>query len=154
MANIQIYLAGRMSGLSLDEATGWRREFAERYAFHTDRLPNIFIPPYYFNYDMNSDAFTDMECFRFELRQLKKSDALVVNLKDIEKSIGTCQELMAAYLNDIPVVAFSTDMASEEVYSKVHPWLLEEIDKVFTGETAIKDAADYVYVYYGGDKII
>lgn len=145
----KIYLAGRMSGLKLEEALEWRNRFIHEYCKHCESIPDIFNPPMYYNYSMDEDSYTDMEAFRFDLRRLKHSDLVIVNLDGAQESVGTCQELMAAYLNDIPVLAFHESANREDVLEHTHPWLLEEIDRIFTGDMAIKQMASYVYSYYG-----
>lgn len=147
----KIYLAGPMTGLTLEESLEWRRKFTYEYAKHCDTYPEIFNPPLYFNGDMNPNSYTDMEAFRFDVRQLKSSDLMVVNLDGAEKSVGTCQELAMAYIWDIPVIGINQSVDDKDTYlNTLHPWIVEEVDKIFVGDSAIKMAANYIYSYYGG----
>ena len=46
---------------------------------------------------------------RFDLRKVKESRVVLVNLEDLYRSLGTSDEIMYAWLNDIPVVGFLED---------------------------------------------
>ena len=147
----KIYLSGKMSGISLEEAMVWRNKFINEYSKHTSFTPDIFNPPLYFNYEMPVEAFSDRECFRYEMRILKTSDIVVVNLDQVETSIGSLQELAVAWANDIPVIAVDEKHDTlEEAVEDMHPWLVEEIDKIFTGPDCYRAAATYIYSFYGG----
>ena len=82
---------------------------------------------------------------RYDLKQLKNSDIVLVNLDSIDMSIGTAQEIFYAYLLNIPIIGFIED--EESTY--IHPWIKEEVDKIFVGENSKDDAVDYIKVYYG-----
>ena len=67
----------------------------------------------------------------------------LVNLDRLNKSIGTCDEILYAYMNDVPVIAFS-----EQENLDIHPWKIEQIDRVETGKNALTKAMMYIASYY------
>ena len=143
-----IYLSGAMAAVSTDYAKEWRASFIKTYSFFVDN-PSIFDPTKYFNYDMDLSEFTDKELMDYEFRMLNKSSILVLNLEYINKSVGTIQELAVAHNNGIPVVAFHRHKSVTELKAKLHPWIIEQCDKIFTGNLAISNTADYVATFYG-----
>lgn len=42
----------------------------------------------------------------YELNQLKTSDILLVNLKDVDSSVGTIEEIFYAYILGLPIIGF------------------------------------------------
>lgn len=120
MENVRIYLAGGMSGLSLEEQMKWRNRLKDAIKFgdyDITKNPIFFIPPNY--YSPSTDAHkSEREVMEFELANLRKSDLIVVNF-NVPQSIGTAMELMAAKENRIPVVGLVKDGVV------LHPWLVE-----------------------------
>ena len=76
---------------------------------------------------------------------------LLVNLKDIEKSPGTIDEVFYAWLNNIPVIGF-LDFVNGAEGIELHPWIKEQIDRIETGENAMKKAMEYIKDYYGESR--
>lgn len=144
-----VYLCGAMSVLSTEEAAKWRTQFIDYYktVYESDKL-QFFNPVDYFNYDMNPDQYSDKEVFMYEKRMVEKADIVVVNLDRIKESVGSCQELAFAYSKGIPIIGFHSNQLYSEVIERTHPWILEELDKIFTGEEAIIEMADYIHYYY------
>jgi len=152
--NPLIYLAGKMTGLSIEDAMAWRSKFFDEYAQHVYETPNIFNPVLYYNDMMSPDSYSDKEVFRYEMRTLKTSTIVVVNLDQIESSVGTLQEIAVAYTYDIPVIGLNEHKTTlEDAVESLHPWLVEEIDKIFVGPDCYRAAATYIYNYYGDVKI-
>lgn len=120
MENVRIYLAGGMSGLTMEEQMKWRNRFKDAIRFGEYDLakkPIFFSPPDY--YSPSTDAHkSEREAMEFELAHLRKSDLVVVNF-NVPQSIGTAMELMAAKENRIPVIGLRKDGA------ELHPWLVE-----------------------------
>jgi nucleoside 2-deoxyribosyltransferase len=99
----------------------------------------------YFDYDRN-DHKTELEVLDFERRAVKKSDVMLVNLRNIEKSVGTICELAWAFEYDIPIVAF---YESEDEYElQLHPWIENMCDRIECGVGAMEKALRYVRDYY------
>lgn len=121
MDKLQIYLAGKMSGLTFNEMNEWRKDIKsiiEKYASYVGVDVNVINPVDYFNFEEKRYK-SELEVMKFDLNKVKNSDIIVVNMKGLNTSIGTCIELYEAYKRDIPVLAFG----SEEEYNELHPWI-------------------------------
>ena len=88
---------------------------------------------------------SDTEVMRFDLRMVKESDIVLCNLRDLHTSIGTSDEILYAFVNGKTVIGFLED---ESEIKNIHPWKIEQIDRIETGEGAMKRAIDYIYKYY------
>ena len=134
-----IYLSGAMGCYGDNPYPEIWRTYAE-YCLEAECL-TTFNPTKFFTYLSNA---TEKEIMRYELNKIRESSVILVNLKDLDKSLGTSDEILLAYLNNIPVIGF--DETCDEV--SVHPWKNEQIDKIFTGSNAIDKAAEYIKLYY------
>ena len=77
---------------------------------------------------------------------------MLVNLANLRKSVGTCDEIMYAYMNNIPVVGFldiDRNLSTEEIIELVHPWKYLQINRIETGSKAMLNAMNYIMEYYG-----
>ena len=139
MENVRIYLAGGMTGLSLDEQTKWRIRFknAVTTQFDISKKPLIFIPPQYYSPSTGYHK-SEKEVMEFELAQLRKSDVVVVNF-NVPKSIGTAMELMVAKENKIPVIGLN------EEGHKLHPWLVECCTRICDN---FRELAEHIAYFY------
>lgn len=146
----KIYLAGAIGCYkeNPDKATKWRSvvrgEITEKTLYSNKEDWDVFNPTYYYNY-WNPSHRTEKEIIRFEFNQLRQSDVVLVNLKDLEKSLGTSDEILFSYLHGIPVIGFYED--SDDI-SFVHPWKIEQIDRIETGKDALQNAIEYILEYY------
>lgn len=103
-----IYLAGAISCYYPDEmekATKWREEVTKLLF----PIP-VYNPTVEFEYNLK---LTNEAIVKGNLMWLEKSDIILVNVADIEKSPGTIFELTYAYLNHKPVIAFGTSFPSK-----------------------------------------
>ena len=80
----------------------------------------------------------------YELNTHQDSKIMLVNLKDLDKSIGTSDEILFAYLNRIPIIGFYEN----ENLSDIHPWKMEQINRIETGKDALLNAMNYIVNYY------
>lgn len=99
----------------------------------------------------SDDSKNPSEVMRFDLRKIREADLVLVNLKDLDKSLGTSDEIFYAYMRGIPVIGFleTEDELSEiKVQETVHPWKYEQIDRIETGEDAMAKAITYIIGYY------
>ena len=148
MSKQKIYLAGAIGCYKdcPEKAKEWRRYV--NFFLHVKGLENeweVFDPTNYYNY-WNPTHKTEKEIMRYEFNQIKHSTVALVNLKDIDKSIGTSDEILFSYINNIPVIGFLDD--SDDVNEYVHPWKIEQIDRIETGEKALENVLDYILEYY------
>lgn len=140
MQHIKIYMAGGMSGLSLDEQLKWRNAIcnAIKYGdYEYTKQPDFFSPPEYYSPSTNEHK-SEREVMEFELSHLRKSDLVVVNF-NVPKSIGTAMELMIAKEHHIPVIGLNTDG------TELHPWLLECTTRMCSD---LREVVDHVVNFY------
>lgn len=142
-----IYLAGAMSYWykenKYEKATEWRKR-AEKYFENYSCSFKCINPCNYFSIGSNYHK-TNIEPMRFDMRKVKESRVVLVNLEALDKSIGTSDEILLAWLNDIPVVGFLED---ESLINTVHEWKVCQIDRIETGQGAQKRAMEYIKNYY------
>lgn len=139
MENIKIYLAGGMTGLSLEEQSHWRTRFqnAITIQFPHTKKPIFFSPPEYYSPSTNEHK-SEREAMEFELAHLRKSDVVVVNF-NVPQSIGTAMELMVAKEHRIPVIGLN------ETNNCLHPWLLECCTRVCSN---FRELAEHIANFY------
>lgn len=148
-----IYLSGAMGCYphGSEEPIIWRKK-CEEYLKNKiyNSCFNIFNPTEYFEYGVHRHK-SEKEIMLYELRKVKESNVILVNLKDIEKSIGTSDEILCAYLHNIPIIGFyetDRELNSSEIYSAFHPWKIEQMDRIETGKNAMHNALLYIAEYY------
>jgi nucleoside 2-deoxyribosyltransferase len=107
-----VYLAGPISGLSLDECTNWRNRVTEE--LNSDMV-HCLTPlrgkailadqPYIHSHEYNDPFLTTRSITRRDMFDTLRSSCIFMNLLDTSKvSIGTMMELAWAYQNQIPTV--------------------------------------------------
>lgn len=142
-----IYLAGAMACYfntdQHDYPKQWRED-AKKYVKQRYDDMILISPTDYYEIGKNYHK-NEAEVMRFDLRMVRESDAVLVNLKDLNKSLGSSDEILYAFIKGKPVVGFIED---ESEYKNIHPWKIEEIDRIETGNDAMKNALDYIYKYY------
>lgn len=142
-----IYLAGAMSCYfntnQHDYPKKWRED-AKKYVKKLYDDITLVSPTDYYEIGKNYHQ-SDTEVMRFDLRMVRESDIVLVNLKDLHTSLGTSDEIIYAFISGKPVIGFLED---ESEFKNIHPWKLEQIDRIETGEGAMKRAIDYIYRYY------
>lgn len=145
-----IYLAGAIGCYknNPEKAKNWRTaasyKILEMAELFDRKYFEIYDPTDYYNYN-NEEHKTHKEVMRYYLNIVRKQDIILVNLKDIDKSVGTCDEIMYAYLNHIPIIAFYEE--SDDI-SFVNPWKIEQIDRIETGTGAMQKAISYIIDFY------
>lgn len=151
-----IYLAGAMGcyGRGVDYPKMWRKmatEWFDIYSSYTYNYDFRCIDPTQY-YDYGEDYHkSEKEVMLFDLRKVRSADVILVNLKDIEKSPGTIDEVFYAWLNNLPVIGFfDSENGTEDI--GLHPWIKEQIDRIETGENAMKKAMEYIKDYYGESR--
>lgn len=143
----KIYLAGAMSCFyrenCYEKATKWRERAEKYFTNHTDSFECI-NPLHYFSIGGNYHT-NNSEPMRFDLRKVKESRVVLVNLEALDRSLGTSDEILYAYLNGIPVVGFLED---ENLLHTIHEWKAVQIDRIECGKGAQERAMEYIKNYY------
>lgn len=141
---LKIFLSGGMTGLTEEEASGWRTSFKLNNIIQDS--PFIFIDPtyYYFPTDKTTQEY-EKEAMEYDLYWVKHSDLIVVNFNSLS-SIGTAQEIMLAYTLNKPIIG----MIEEDKYDQLHPWYKEECIKIFKYkpdklEDIINEIIEYIW---------
>ena len=89
----RIYLAGAMGCYGEDPYPyTWRNKVKQFFIYHSDNF-EIFSPIDYYNYQ-NTNHKSEKEIMLYELNALQDSKIMLVNLKDLDKSIGTSDEIL------------------------------------------------------------
>ena len=120
-----IYLAGGISGLSLEEQNGWRTRF-ENFAVNCDLFNkvSIFNPVSHIE-ELNPDKMDERQAMEYDLSMLRRSDLVIMNFNN-PGSIGTACELGIAYEKRIPVLGINIDN------KELHEWQQLMCHKIFT----------------------
>ena len=142
------YLAGAMSCYykenCYEKATKWRERAEEYFKDNSETIE--YINPIHF-YSIGGNYHTsNFEPMRFDLRKVKESRVVLVNLEDLYRSLGTSDEIMYAWLNNIPIIGFLED---DSLMNTVHSWKVCQIDRIEIGKGAQERAMEYIKNYYG-----
>ena len=132
-----------MSGISFKEQMRWRNQLGGLVRLYYDGTNKItFVhPPLYFNYENNLHK-SEREILDWEMMQLHDSDIVVVNLDQIDTTVGSHMELGA--------VQGINRFGDKYIYvvgvgdSNVHPWITETCSRI---EDSFTDAAKYIAEY-------
>lgn len=138
MNNYFVYLAGGMTGLSLEEQMNWRLDIKnalESYA--CDYKVKCFNPVEYYSLEETTPEI-EVEAMNFDLHKLKGSNLVIVNF-NAPLSLGTMAEIAIAYSSHIPIIGLN------ENNNVLHPWQVGMCSKIFTDR---EDMLDYVCNYY------
>lgn len=145
--NKSIYLAGAMSCYfntdQHDYPKKWRED-AKKYVKKLYDNITLVLPTDFYQIGKNYHK-SETEVMRFDLRMVREADVVLVNLKDLHTSIGTSDEILYAFISGKPVIGFLED---ESEVKNIHPWKVEQIDRIETGEKAMENALNYIYRYY------
>lgn len=142
MRDYNIYLCGGMSKFgkdNFDEGNAWR-EYATEVLEGCVSKYHVYCcnPNHYYNFLDDTTYDSEREIMDFDIRNVKKSDLIIVCFND-PKSIGTACELAIAHDHDIPVIGL------KEPNVELHPWLTEITDKIFTN---MDELLTYVKEFY------
>lgn len=145
--NKTIYLAGAMScyfNTNQNDYTKKWREDAKKYVRKLYDNITVVSPTDFYEIGKNYHK-SESEVMRFDLRMVREADIVLCNLRDLHSSLGTSDEILYAFISGKPVIGF-IDCNSE--VKNIHPWKIEQLDRIETGEDAMKHAIDYIYRYY------
>ena len=139
MNKTTVYLAGGITGLSLEEATEWRKLSKDLFKSFGNGYFSCFLPTDHFlDFSKNNDERAAMN---YDLYKLRHSDILLINMNNPE-SLGTMAEISLAYELRIPMVAY---VDKKDAVDKIHPWQQCMIDGWFS---SLGDAVDYIINNY------
>lgn len=136
----KIFTAGKMGGLTYEEQMKWRKDIEQKIKWRTDENVVFIHPPQFYSY---TDRISETEKKTWKMSQIKDSDIVIVNLSNIEDSIGTHIELgLIDGMNQfgykqIHVVGIGKPNTN-------HPWI--ELSMLHQ-EDLIEDAAAYIVDY-------
>lgn len=142
-----VYLAGTMSCyFNTDQHNypkKWRDDVKKYVKEYYDGII-VISPQDYFEIGKDYHK-TESEPMRFDLRMVREADIVLCNLRDLNSSLGTSDEILYAFIKGKPIIGFLED---ESEYKNIHPWKIEQIDRIETGDNAMEKALDYIYRYY------
>lgn len=144
-----IYLIGAMQtyGNKSEEAKTWRNKVKEYFSKYCLDFECV-SPTDYYEYGGDYRK-SEREVMRFDLRKVRESDIMLVNLRDIRRSIGSSDEIFYAYMLGKSIIGFiEEDLTDDKLVDYVHEWKYEQIDRIETGEGALKKACDYIKNFY------
>lgn len=142
-----IYLAGAMSCYFNTEQHDYPKQWREDAKKYVKQLYDditLVSPTDFYEIGKNYHK-SETEVMRFDLRMVRESDIVLVNLRDLHSSLGTIDEILYAFIRGNTVIGFIDD---ESELKKIHPWKIEQIDRIETGKDSMKRAIDYIYRYY------
>lgn len=140
---LQIYLAGRMSGISFEESNAWREEIKLKIltkSMITNCDTAIINPVDFYNFKEIRHQ-NELEIMKFDLAKVMNSDIVIVNMDGLNESIGSCIECYEAYKCGIPVLAFGKN----ELFMSLHPWIKNCITR---HEETDNDVVNYIRDFY------
>lgn len=145
--NRNLYLAGAMSCYFNTEQDNYPKQWRDEVKAYVNKYYNdITVASPTDFYEIGNDYYkSESEPMRFDLRMVRESDIILVNLKDLHKSLGTSDEIFYAFIKGKPIIGFLED---ETEYENIHPWKLEQIDRIETGQDAMINALNYIYRHY------
>lgn len=87
-------------------------------------------------------AFIGDKCMTRQGKEYKGLDHII---RDLHSSLGTSDEILYAFISGKPVIGFIDD---DSEVKNIHPWKIEQIDRIESGKSAMERAIDYIYRYY------
>lgn len=138
MNKLNIYLSGATKHVD-EDFQNWRSKCFEFIfdGFYTNI--NFINPIGYFDYTHHPPK-TEKQCLDLFMWMVEKSDLVLINLDDSDKSIGTGMEVEHAYCHNIPIIAFGKN--KDTWYN----WIETRASAVFD---ILGDAIEYINDYYG-----
>lgn len=131
----KIYLAGKLSGIPLQEQKGWR-DYLKKQLEDTGNF-KVLSPCDYYSYEKKEHK-SEREIMNWELNYVKNSDIIIVNLDKADSSVGTIMELATAHNLGKPIIG----------YGKLeghHPWIQEVIWRT---EDSLENVIYYISRYF------
>lgn len=138
----RIYTIGKMSGIPYEKQMGWRNKIEHAIRDRTDGNVVFIHPPLFYNFE-SMNYHCESEIKEFDLAKVQESDIVVVNLDQIESSVGSIYEIATA--------CAMNDFGNKHIFvigigdaSNLHPWIQCSLTRC---EKNIESAADYISTF-------
>ena len=131
-----IFLSGAMTGLSDEEQKGWRVNLTQYF-----NNQYMLIDPTVFDAESENEEAQRIG-HDYDLCGITNCNYFVINLNNVTQSVGTCQEIMYAWLLYKPILGF---WENEELVQPLHPWIRNKLSKHFS---SIEDLKTYLQLEY------
>ncbi len=116
-----VYLAGAMSCYFNTDQHAYPKKWREDAKKYVKQLYEdiTLVSPTDF-YEICKDYHhSETEVMRFDLRMVRETDIVLVNLKDLRISLGTSDEILYAFISGKPVIGFIDDDSEVKKYSSL-----------------------------------
>ena len=124
-----VFLSGAMTGLTPEEQKRWRNRIIEILGNDV-----VVYDPTCFDAE-SQDNQVQENGFNYDISSIINSDMVILNLNKCMTSVGTCQEIMLAWLLGIPIVGF---WENKEDIVPLHPWIEKELSLKFNNFEVLK----------------
>lgn len=145
--NRSVYLAGAMNNYfntdQHDYPKKWRDDVKNYVSRFYDNI-TVISPTDYYEIGKNYHK-SESEVMRFDLRMVREADIVLCNLQNLHTSLGTSDEILYAFIKGKPIIGFLKDKSE---IKNIHPWKIEQIDRIETGGNAMENALSYIYSHY------
>ena len=152
-----VWLCGASEKVSFNDSNEWREACVKWFEDHSEHF-RAWNPNDYYNYN-ELLHHTDPEINKFCSNKVTEADVILVNLKDIRKSVGSISELTLADYIRKPIVGFLEYDEYADFYenvrtevklkNEIHPWIYDFCGRIETGYDAKLNALEYIERYYG-----
>lgn len=136
-----IFLSGAMTGLSELEQKNWRKYFKDRF-----QSEYYIIDPTVFDAE-DEDKETQELGHAYDLCGIINCNYFIVNLNKVAQSVGTCQEIMFAWLLKKPIIGF---WECKDLVQPLHPWIE---NKLTNKMVSIDTVRIYLQLEYSKRKV-
>ena len=145
MKEFKIYTCGKMSGIPYEQQIKWRKyieKCVKDNTLYRDCNVRFIHPPLFYNYEENQHK-SEREIFEWELTQVHDCDIVVVNLDQIDTTIGSHMEL--GTVNAINMFGDKhIFVIGVGKFENLHPWIKESCLRI---EDSFEHAAIYICDY-------
>ena len=143
-----IYLAGAMTGKTLEEMNKWRKDVTRAIELSPDfrRMVRVINPVLYYSTADDPQKYDDdKEYIRWEWREAENADVVISACDTKINSIGTAIETALAFKKNVPIVLYITN--KDGYVCDVHPYLYYMADNLFY-HNEIDEMVKYIARYF------
>lgn len=131
-----IFLSGGMTGLTPEQQRGWREKIKT-----TLKHKYFYFDPTIFDVD-NTDPEYQRKGYDYCVSGIINCDIFIINLNGAEKSVGTCQEIMLAWLMGKKIWGVWTGEKYES-----HPWIKQKLTAEYNSLEELIKVLDCYDIY-------